>query len=264
MGGIGRGLMGGSKHQGNISMLLPEQQQALSQILQNAGGLGSSTFERFLGPMDEEQMQGVFQKAYVDPAMMAYNQQVVPGIQERFEGAGASSSSALTQALAQSASDLSTSLGSQYGQMYNQQNSNALNALQLLQPYVMGQTFSPHMQDRQGILGSMLGAVGNIGAGAVSNPSFFPKVLSSKKAKENIRSYEKGMDDLRKMDVKQYDYIKEVGGHKDRVGLIAEELPEEVTMEKDDYLHVDLYGVMGMMINAIKELESRIENLEVD
>ena len=251
---MGKALRGGATHSGNVSMLLPEQQQALSQILGDTSSLAGQTFANFLGPQDPQQLQDVFQKSYVDPAMMTFQRNIVPGIQERFEGANASSSSALTQALSQSASDLSTSLGSQFGQLKQQEDMKSLRALGLLQPYVTGQTFSPMIQQRQGILGSMLGAAGNIGAG----------ILSSKKAKENIRPYEKGMDELRKMDVKQYDYIKEVGGHKDRVGLIAEELPKEVTMEKDDYLHVDLYGVMGMMINAIKELESRIENLEVD
>lgn len=203
--------------------------------------------------MGQEQMDEIFQKSYVDPAMQTFEQQIVPGIQQRFTDANASSSSALNQALAQSAGDLSTSLGSQYGQFFQNQQQQQLQALNQFLPLMTGQTFSPLIQQQQGILGPLIQAGGQIGAGAA---------MSSKEVKENIREYEKSMDELSKLEVKQYDYIEEVGGQKDRVGLIAEDVPEELTSVKDGILHVDLYGVMGLMINAIQELNERIVQLE--
>jgi hypothetical protein len=251
--GVGRTLFGGVKHQGNVSMLTPEQQQALSQIVPQGGQLAAQNFQKFLGPQSQEDMQSLFQQSYVDPAMMAYERNVLPAIQERFGNMNASSSSALNQALAQSASDLSTSLGSQFGQFSQNQNTQALQAMQLLQPYLTGQTFSPMIQQQQGILGPLLGAAGSVGAGMM---------MSSKEVKENIREYEKGLHAILNMEVKQYDYKMKNPNAKDRVGLIAEDMPKELTGKKDGILHVDLYGVIGVLINAVKELSDKIDVLE--
>jgi len=234
-------------------MLTPEQQQLYSQTLQGLGPDFLQSFQNFLQPMGQEEMDSVFQKAYVDPAMQTFEQQVVPGIQQRFADANASSSSALNQALAQSAGDLSTALGSQYGQFFQNQQGMQQNAINQFLPLLTGQTFSPLIQQQQGILGPLVQAGGQIGAAAM---------MSSKDVKENIREYEKGLEDLEKLDVKQYDYIEDVGGQKDRVGLLAEDIPKELTANKDGILHVDLYGVMGLMINAIQELNEKIVQLE--
>ena len=250
---MGKTLMGGSSHKKNISMLTPEQQQLYSQTLQGLGPDFLQSFQNFLQPMGQEEMDSVFQKAYVDPAMQTFEQQVVPGIQQRFADANASSSSALNQALAQSAGDLSTALGSQYGQFFQNQQGMQQNAINQFLPLLTGQTFSPLIQQQQGILGPLVQAGGQIGAAAM---------MSSKDVKENIREYEKGLEDLEKLDVKQYDYIEDVGGQKDRVGLLAEDIPKELTANKDGILHVDLYGVMGLMINAIQELNEKIVQLE--
>lgn len=234
-------------------MLTPEQQSLLSGALTGLGPDAMSTFGSFLQPMGQEQMQDVFQQAYVDPAMMAFEQQMVPAIQQRFTDANAASSSALNQALAQSAGDLSTALGSQYGQFFQNQQQQQLQALGQFLPLMTGQTFSPLIQQQSGILGPLIGAAGQVGAGYM---------MSSKEVKENIREYEKALDELSKLDVKQYDYVEEVGGQKDRVGLLAEDVPKELTAEKDGILHVDLYGVMGLMINAIQELHEKVVQLE--
>lgn len=255
---MGKTLMGGSTHTGNISMLTPEQQELFSSTLTQLGPDFMKSLGGFLQPQSVEDYQGLFQQTYVDPAMKAMQQQVIPGIQERFGEMNAGSSSALNQALAQSATDLSTSLGAQFGQFMQGQQANQLSALSQFLPLLTNQTFSPMIQQRQGILGPLIGAAGQIGGAKMMGPV----ALSSKKAKENIRSYAKSMTTLKDLKVAQYDYKEEYGGLKDRVGFIAEELPEELTLEKDGMLHADLYGLIGLAVNAIKVLDARIKTLE--
>lgn len=187
--------------------------------------------------------------------MMQYEQQVLPAIQQRFVDANAGSSSALNQALAQSAGDLTTQLGSQYLNFFNQQQANQLSALSGLGGLAGQQTFQPLVSQSGGILGPLIQAGGQAGAAAL--------MASSEKVKENIKDFKKyGLKELRKFKVKKYDYIEEVGGQKDKIGLIAEELPKELTAEKDGILHVDLYALMSVMINAMQELDEKIVQLE--
>lgn len=161
-------------------MLTPQQQQAYSQTI-GAGSPGfSQSFEQFLQPQSQEGMQEEFQRSYVDPAMQAYQQNVLPAIQSQFSDLDAGSSSALNQAIAQSASDLSTTLGSQYGQLAQQQRQNQLSAMGLFSPFLSQQTFSPLLQQQNGILGPLIGAAGQIGAGAMGNPGMFLSKLLNK------------------------------------------------------------------------------------
>lgn len=234
-------------------MLTPEQQQLFSQTIQQLGPDFMSSLGGFLQPQSQEDLQSTFQQSFVDPAMQTFEQQVVPGIQQRFVDAGAGSSSALNQALAQSAGDLSTSLGAQFGQFQQGQQQLQQNAISQFLPLLTGQTFSPQFQQQQGIAGPMLGALGQLGGGFM---------MSSQDVKENIRTYKKSLDTLKDVTVKQYDYIEDVGGEKDRVGLIAESLPKELTKLIDGILHVDVYGVVGLMINTIKELNEKVVQLE--
>ena len=218
--------------------------------------MAGQAYQSFLQPYSAEQYEDVFSKAVVDPAMMQYEQQVLPAIQQRFVDANAGSSSALNQALAQSAGDLTTQLGSQYLNFFNQQQANQLSALSGLGGLSGQQTFQPLVSQSGGILGPLIGAAGQIGAGAAM-------AASSEKVKENIKDFKKiGLKELREFKVKKYDYIEEVGGHKDKIGLIAEELPKELTCEKDGILHVDLYALMSVMINAMQELDEKIVQLE--
>lgn len=250
---MGDVLMGKTSHQENISMLTPEQQKLQSGLFKQLGPDFLSTFQQFLQPMGQEQMDATFQKSYVDPAMQTLQQQILPAVQQRYADANAGSSSALNQALAQSAADVSTQLGSQYGQFQQNQQLQQLQALGLMQPYLTGQTFTPLLQQQEGILGPLINAAGAIGAGAA---------MSSKDVKENIRRYEKGLIDLNKFDVKHYDYIEEFGGEKNCVGIIAEEAPEELTRDIAGIKHVDLYGLVGLLINSIKDLEKKVIMLE--
>jgi hypothetical protein len=102
--------------------------------------------------------------------MMAYEQQALPAIQQRFVDANAGSSSALNQALGQSAADLCTMIGSQAGQFYQQQQGNQLNALGALLGLTGQRTFEPMIQQRQGLAGPLLGAAGTIGGAYLGGP----------------------------------------------------------------------------------------------
>ena len=86
---------------------------------------------------------------------------------------------------------------------------------------------------------------------------------SSERVKENIRDFKEiGLKDLLKFKVKKYDYIEELGGQKDRIGLIAEEIPSDLTLDKQDILHVDLYALISVLVNAVQELNGKIVKLE--
>lgn len=110
----------------------PSQLKYLQQALQNLGPQANEAMSQMLKPYDEEQFQGLFKKAFIDPAMMNYEQQVIPSIKQSMISQNASSSGALNQALAASAQDLSTGLGTQMGQFYQGQQTNQLNALGIL------------------------------------------------------------------------------------------------------------------------------------
>lgn len=249
---MGKTFTGGSKIK-NIDLLTPEQQQFLGSILNQAGPQAIGAYQQFLQPYSPEQYDEIFQKSVIDPTMLAYNQQVIPGIQQRFVDANAGSSSALNQALAQSAADLGTMLGGQYMDFYKQQQANTLSALGGLGGLAGQQTFQPVMSQKQGILGPLIGAGGTIGAGAL---------MSSRDVKENIRDYRKGLDVLRNLEVKVYDYIEDVGGAKNKVGVIAEELPEEIQADVEGVKGIDLYGLVSLLINAVKNLDARLSDLE--
>src|SRR4030067_1901849 len=187
---MGRTLTGGISHEGNVSMLTPEQQGLQNQMFGQLGPDFLKAFQGFLQPQSEADMQSAFQKSYVDPAMQTLQQQILPGIQQRFADVGAGSSSALNQALAKGAQDVTTQLGSQYGQYQQNQQLQQLQALGLMQPYLTGQTFSPMIRQQEGILGPLIGAGGKIGSAAL---------MSSIKVKENLKDYDKGLAAINKI-----------------------------------------------------------------
>jgi hypothetical protein len=250
---MGRTLLGGTKRQGNVQLLNPQQQQLFSSTLGQIGPQFQQAFGSFLQEQSPEQLQDIFQQSYVQPAQKVFEQQFLPAIQQRFVDANAGSSSALNQALAQAAGDLSTSLGAQYGQFFQNQRNQQLQAVNQFLPLMTGQTFSPVFQQQQGILGPLIQGGGQAAAAYL---------MSSEKVKENIKDYPKSLETIHMMNVKQYDYKEEAGGQKDRVGLIAEEIPKELTAEIDGIKHVDLYGLIGILINSVKELSQKVQKLE--
>ena len=148
-------------------MLTPEQSQVLSSTVSQLGPSFTQNLGNLMGGTSQEDMQKIFQQTYVDPAMMQLERNILPAVQQRFTDANAGSSSALNQALAQSAADVSTMLGSQYGQFMQNQQQNQLQALGLLPSLMTNQTFTPLIQERQGLAGPLITAFGNIAGAAM-------------------------------------------------------------------------------------------------
>lgn len=265
---MGNTLMGS---QGKTSLLSPEQQQFFSGVFGGGGGgiggQAGQAYQQFLQPQSQEDLQAGFQKGVVDPMMQIYEQQTVPALQQRFVDANASSSSAMNQALGQSAQDLTTSLGSQYLPYMQGQQQNTLQALNQVGGLAGQQTYQPYQQ--QGALPALLQGLGTAGAGSLAGGGTIGNAganisslmsKSSREVKENIRDYSKGLDIIKDLEVKNYDYID---GPENRVGLIAEHVPEEFIGILDGIKAVDVYGLVGLLINAVKELNSKVQLLEV-
>lgn len=296
---MGKSSMGGSvEHKGNVELLTKDQKKFLSGVLGSSISGAKGAYKDLLQPADEPNLkkllgpsrdtfqslmnqgddQAAFKTGVVDPMMQQYNQQVLPGLQQRFVDQNAGSSSALNQALAQSAGDLTTQMGSLYLPFMQGQQNTRLQAAQgyagLSNPYMdlyktqMGgrtsalsglsglagqQAFTPMIHQTSGIAGPLIGAAGTLGAGAL---------MSSEKVKENIESYEKGLEIVKGLSVKSYDYKPEVGGAKNKVGVIAETLPDELCSVVNGIRCVDTYGLISILINSVKELNAKIERLE--
>jgi hypothetical protein len=266
-------LSGGSKHSGNVDLFTKEQKNYLSGILsKGTTNKAKQNYQGFLESGIDYDIEGMlgsgqdaFQKGVVDPMMQQYQQQVLPATQQRFVDANAGSSSALNQALATGANDLTTQMGQMYlpfmqhredmrADLYKNQELNRLNALSGLSGLAGMNSFTPMINQRQGILGPLIGAGGQLGGAAI--------MASSEKVKENIRPYEKGLEVIKNLAVKIYDYKKELGGSKNRVGVIAEQVPTEISAEIDGIKAVDMYGLIGLLINSVKELNEKIEQLQ--
>jgi len=76
-------------------------------LFQEAGKATNS----FLQPFDPQQFEQLFQKGVADPAMRNYEQQVLPGIANRYMDQSNFYGSGLNQALSQSSQDLGNQLG---------------------------------------------------------------------------------------------------------------------------------------------------------
>jgi len=119
------------------------------------------------------QMDALFQKSYVDPAMKAFNQQIVPGLQEQL--GESSASGALNRALSGAAGDIATGLGQQYGNFYQQQQQQGAQGLAGLSQQ---RTFEPTFNQQQGILGPLIGAIGDMVAAYASGGATLPASIA--------------------------------------------------------------------------------------
>lgn len=151
--------MGGTQLGQSADLLAPEQRQFLSGVLGNAAPQAGEAYSQFLQPQGMEDYQSLFEQSYINPAMQAFNRQVLPSIQQQFVDAGAGSSSALNQALAEAATDVTTNLGSQFGNFFQQQQQNKLGALGQLGGLSGQKTLEPTTEEIQGWLGPVLDAV---------------------------------------------------------------------------------------------------------
>jgi hypothetical protein len=164
-------LMGTKGKFEQFQTLTPQQKQLFSQLI---GGLGGQTgqgmdlLSMLMGGDQQflEQMQA--------PALRQFNEQIIPGIAERFTGAGAGAqgSSAFTQALGGAGADLTERLAGQRAGMGMQAQQSGLQGLLhmlgLAQQPQFGTAYQP---GQQGALGGLFGGLGQglgmMGGGAL-------------------------------------------------------------------------------------------------
>lgn len=151
-------LFGKKPQQGQISTLTPQQQQFQNQILQSLQQLYPQAFENLQGILSgsPESM-----RAFEEPALRQFEQQIVPGIMERLGASAGShgglSSSGLQQTLGAAGRDLSTNLAAQRAGLQNQ----ALSQLGSLGNIGLGQSFIPtYQQATPGFLGGLAPSAG--------------------------------------------------------------------------------------------------------
>ena len=203
-------------------------------------------------------------KNFEAPYLRQFREEIVPQVAERFSQYDAQNSSAFTQAMGQQSAGLSERLASmrtnamagmipQAGQ-YGTAQAGIYGGLfgQTMGSQPFGYTMNP---GTQGWGGSAMQALGAAAPAAIA-------AMSSESVKENIRPYDKGLEVIKDLEVKIYNYIEAVGGSTDRVGVIAETVPEEISGEIEGIKAVDLYGLIGLLINSVKELNKRIETIE--
>ncbi len=262
-GGLSNLLFGGTQNLGNIELLEPSQRQLLQSLTSPQTAQRSQQALQNLLAFDPAAQKQLFQESIVAPTLETYQQQVIPSIQQYYSDLGLGSSGALNQALAQSATSLGTQLGAQQMDFYKTQQAGTLGALGQLSGLSTTPTQAPMIQQSQGILGPLLGVAGQLGGAAIQQGgigalikalSGGATVTSSEKVKENIRPYGKGLEVLKDLMVKKYDYKQIAGGDKNKIGLIAEEIPEEFQVEINGVLGVDIYGLVGLLINSVKDL----------
>jgi len=272
MGSSARGTLVGTqaKQVGSTDLMTSEQKKFLAKTLNKLGPQSIDLFQDLLGGGNAQQLPGYedqFQQGVVKPSLKTYQQEILPALEQRYADIGATSSSAFNQALQKSAEDLSDLLSGQRIAYQQGQQNFQLGQRQLSQQAQMGalqqvlgllgqRQFSPIVQGPQrGLLGDVIGAGASLGAAGI--------MASSKKVKENIRDYKKGLESIRNMEVKQYDYTIPVEGpQKDRVGLIAEEMPEELQADLKGIKAIDLYGLVAILVNGIKQLDAKVKLLE--
>lgn len=125
----------------------PQQLQLLNQILQQYQSSMGGAFNQLNSQINDEDPLDF--NAIEAPIMQQYQEDIIPGILERFAGQGASSSSAMNQTLARSGKDLSQGLAAQRAGMSNQRMQIKQNAMNLLQQYGsqgLSQQTSPYVQ----------------------------------------------------------------------------------------------------------------------
>lgn len=150
----------GSTSVKNVDTMSKTQKEFFDNLLTQLGVDATSSLQGLISPGDYEEL---FQKTYVDPAMMAYQQDVIPGIQERF-GGDTAASSALNQTLAKSAENLGTMLGGQMGGFQQNQQQLQLGALAQLLGAGAQKQFEPVVTQKQGWLDPVIGGAMMLGS----------------------------------------------------------------------------------------------------
>jgi hypothetical protein len=100
--------------------------------------------------------------------------------------------------------------------------------------------------------------------------------ISDKRLKQDIKNFSSGLDKVLLIEPKTYKYKAVPGTHTEsydenvtqvqRYGVIAQDLqgvcPEMVTTDEKGFLSVDLSNLSLLLINAVKELNTKIGSLE--
>lgn len=99
-----------------LSTLNPQQQTILQQLLGSISGQSGNIQQNPLYQSGQNFLQGILggdTSKFEAPLMRQFNEQIIPGLAERFSGAGAGSqsSSAFQQALGGAGADLTERLG---------------------------------------------------------------------------------------------------------------------------------------------------------
>lgn len=272
--------------------------QSLRQPFQQ--GSAQQTGMNYLQGLMSQDPQAM--QAFEAPYKRQFSEEILPQIAQRFSGLGALNSSGFQQALARAGEGLSERLAALHGGLgmqaagmmpgmsqMNQQNAQGLLGgatfpermqnqyqQQALGTQGFGYANIPAQQRQPGMGQSIMPGIGQgIGQGigtagslwAMAN--YLPALAaSSEKVKENVRPYNKGLDVVKGLEVKQFDYIKDLGGETGCVGVIAETVPEELTKNipynghPEGVLSVDLYGLIGLLINSVKNLDARVQKME--
>ncbi len=151
---------------GRIEALPSMSQEQMGLLGQLVGGLGGATQSGLSGLMQLLTGGGEAEQAYTAPAMRQFQEEIVPGLAERFSGmgAGAQQSSAFQQALGQAGAGLSERLAQQRAGL--QQGARS----QLAQLLGLGLGTSPFQYQTipgtEGGLGKLLGGIGTgVGTG---------------------------------------------------------------------------------------------------
>jgi len=158
--------MGGSQFEGFAPKYSPEEEQRLNELINQNLPLLQQVLSGGLQGLGTPEAQQQFEAQFLDPAMMNYEQQVIPGLKQQFTDLGASSSSAMNQALAASAGNLMTDL---YGKFAQQQYGGQQNIMQLLLGLLANPQNEAMIRQNQGILPGM---VQGMGAAAAAIPAF--------------------------------------------------------------------------------------------
>jgi hypothetical protein len=87
---------------------------------------------------------------------------------------------------------------------------------------------------------------------------------SDEKLKEDIEPIENALDKVEQLEGKTYHYKKNPQGEND-AGLIAQDIEKvlpEAVIEKDGYKFVKYQALVGLLVNATKELHEKVQELE--
>lgn len=165
---LGEFLFGKEASTKKRSFQTPQQQNLMNMILGQLSGQGGganqalSLLQQFLQPGQEG-----FDE-FSQPYIQQFNQEVLPGIAERFAGGGALSSSGFAQALGGARSGLQ----SQLAQLYGNRQQNAINSLLGLGQNLLGQqTFGFEQRQAEPGYLTTIGASFAEGLGKSANPA---------------------------------------------------------------------------------------------